>query len=968
MTVIQAESLNKQKLSDALNEIPAVLDEHTESSIGRDDTVKSNSVTPFFRIQRAKLLHVLKGVVVATKTSEDNVRPVELWISSYGIPGLETLSEGVRPGALSFHGWLDGMKTAIIDSEDQRQLMLLTLGVTFLREKSRNTLSPPMTSSDLAIVWRLIHASLTSLLVRQPFSNAYRSAQGLLAVPLCSLMNDGNIEELFRLHVWLPDGQRGNPDLAIHSHQPSAQSWVLAGQATDVSYHVESTQDSESATHAEYTLAWSDGKNPEKIYRTTQTYSVAKETSRLMIAKPSNTVIHARDVTYSIPAAAYHVSEVEPDALHATLFYFDSSRGFKKDAGVLGPIGAESFTQLRDPGGSTPGLLANKVDILRSWEDHMSEGHRHARRAELEQALRSLNSALNLIDITPGFPNATRYRHLVYGELAHINRGFGRYEQAKDILERALSEMGPSVQRVEFSGELGVVYRHMDRLADAKRAFQTQYNVAKQLHHEQAMCRAIGNLGMVNYQLSQQTHDAMVLQLATDQLNERVRIARQIKDKLALAAMDPTTLAQQRTYARTREVIGLSRLSLCYAAQGNRHDAINAARDSLNVAQRLDDSTVIAMSRFFFGRALLQDGRETEAIEQFNFPGGCTPAVALCREPSEEHRQYLLELVRAGVDLEVADATGNTCLDYAVFNNDAATVQIVIDNLRRTLGRAKEDQIAQRMMNSRLRKGYRELFQEKLRPTLLSNAKATDTLAKLRRVYADALSASGYQEDLFDTLRVLSYSALCAFGRLPRSSDALAHPIRPRLSDASTGSDFVIFLSYTRINPGPLTPDDENNTLYHRMLNAIEQFLDTHPNVDKRSLSIWIVCLLNICWLYITDFFVKDHACVDQDDPMRGVSALPMIIAQCDAVISLTNDRYYTRAWCCLEAMMVQNLRKSYGLHLWYEHTQEKDGELSSLREGPLDLQLSSINAKDLSFESDRPKLLFLERQMGLLC
>ncbi|KAL8734614.1 MAG: hypothetical protein Q9181_003148 [Wetmoreana brouardii] len=414
---------------------------------------------------------------------------------------------------------------------------MLTLGVAFLRDKSRNPLSAPMTAADLAIVWHLVHAALTSPLVTQPFSSAYRSAQGFLAVPLCSLMKDGNIEELFRLHVWLPDGQRGNPDLAIHSHQPCAQSWILAGEATDVSYQVEPTKDAESATHAEYTLAWSDGKNPDKTYRTTQTYSVVKETSKLMIAKPTNTAIHTRDMTYTVPAAAYHRSEVQPDALHATLFYFDSGRGFQRDAGVLGPIGAENFAQLRDPAGLTPGLLANKVNMIRSWEDYMIEGHQHAQRAELEQASRAFNSALSLIEVTPGFPNAIRYKYLVLGELGNINRGFGRYEQAKDVLESALAEMGPSAQRVEFSGELGVVYRHMNRLADAKRAFAMQYNVAKQLNYERAACRAIGNLGMVNYQLSQQNHDAMLLQLAIDQLTERVRIARQMNDKLALAAM-----------------------------------------------------------------------------------------------------------------------------------------------------------------------------------------------------------------------------------------------------------------------------------------------------------------------------------------------------------------------------------------------------------------------------------------------
>jgi hypothetical protein len=95
-----------------------------------------------------------------------------------------------------------------------------------------------------------------------------------------------------------------------------------------------------------------------------------------------------------------------------------------------------------------------------------------------------------------------------------------------------------------------------------------------------------------------------------------------------------------------------------------------------------------------------------------------------------------------------------------------------------------------------------------------------------------------------------------------------------------------------------------------------------------------------------------------------------MIIAQCNAVISLVDDKYHSRAWCSVEAMMIQTLKKSYGNHLWYEHKlpqgRSGDGEASNFQEGPMDL-LISMNEKDLTFESDRPKVLFLERQSKLL-
>ena len=106
---------------------------------------------------------------------------------------------------------------------------------------------------------------------------------------------------------------------------------------------------------------------------------------------------------------------------------------------------------------------------------------------------------------------------------------------------------------------------------------------------------------------------------------------------------------------------------------------------------------------------------------------------------------------------------------------------------------------------------------------------------------------------------------------------------------------------------------------------------------------------------------------------MPGVSALPMILAQCDAVISLIDDNYHQRAWCSVEVMMVQTLRRSYDLHLWYYHVlvqsdEDKpvDCDKWDLREGPMDLEVIMAE-KQLTFEEDRPKVLFLERQSQLL-
>jgi hypothetical protein len=66
-----------------------------------------------------------------------------------------------------------------------------------------------------------------------------RSSQGFYAVPLWSQMKDGDIEELFRLHVWIPDGKERISDSNIHTHQAFAQGWILTGQGTNHFYEIE---------------------------------------------------------------------------------------------------------------------------------------------------------------------------------------------------------------------------------------------------------------------------------------------------------------------------------------------------------------------------------------------------------------------------------------------------------------------------------------------------------------------------------------------------------------------------------------------------------------------------------------------------------------------------------------------------------------------------------------------------------
>jgi hypothetical protein len=63
---------------------------------------------------------------------------------------------------------------------------------------------------------------------------------------------------------------------------------------------------------------------------------------------------------------------------------------------------------------------------------------------------------------------------------------------------------------------------------------------------------------------------------------------------------------------------------------------------------------------------------------------------------------------------------------------------------------------------------------------------------------------------------------------------------------------------------------------------------------------------------------------------------------------------------------MIQTLRKAYGVHKWYEHVIDPVSGQESLRTGPWDMEIHMAE-KEVTYEYDRLKVQFLERQMRLL-
>ncbi|KAE8165156.1 hypothetical protein BDV40DRAFT_309614 [Aspergillus tamarii] len=789
------------------------------------------------RLTSSVLLRVLEGVAVATLLDESSYQQL---VQTFSLG--DAVAEGVNSRidndvaqSLPLSDWLAKVSDISCDDKNNqlliRHLADLVLAIALLRESGRSTDNPGLpavSEADLTIAWNMIRGVLLSDVFRNSNVRASRSAQGFLSVPLCSIVRNGNIEELFRLHVWLPDKQRGVPEFAVHSHQPFGQSWVLAGAGVDHSYDVNPTTDYAAATHATYRLVWQDAKSTDKSYKTHQISSTVENTGNLVRVTATSSNRHTRNMSYSIPAAAFHRTEVASDTLHATLFFFDASRGFVKDAPVLGPKELESSTQQRDSGGVTPAALATMVDAVRSWEMLMEQGEQHAQRAEWEHALRSFSHALSLCNPGGCLPESGNYKNIALGKLGYTNRRFGRYDKAEKYLKSAMNGIGSTPLHVELLGEMGVVYRHMTRLDDAKREFETQYNMAGELKLEHAMCRSLGNLAMVNYQLSRD-----LLPLAIDQLKERIRLARSIKASVG---------SGEQGQAIVWETVGLSRLSLCYTACGFANEAIATALESLKVALGTKDPTVVAMSRLFYGRALYLNGQREEALQQFNPSGTCTPAMALCKEPSNEHLGYLKELVEAGADMDLIDEQGYSALDYAVFCGDKETEEVVLDGLRRQFREKAHDQLSQRQREARVRKCYRELFQEALRPVLLESRKGVGQLQHLRRVYAASLAADEEKIKVFDGLKFVWYRDFVRNGQLPRSNHGLTQKYRN--TEPECAPDYIVFISYRWISGDQAwvaSPDDTNHTQYHRMVRAIEAFLETHEPINPQKLGIWLV-------------------------------------------------------------------------------------------------------------------------------
>lgn len=716
-------------------------------------------------ISPSSLQRLFQGVIRAQNIDSDVAQKIIRWISEQ-----DTLSDHVQ---LELKAWEDKSYANFAGEACLRDVIRLVIGVAYLQGSSKNTSKPQLTL-DPDLAWSLIKGALDNSVCK---GQCFRGPQGFLAIHLCSLiLEGGKTDELYRLHVWMPNDQRANTDFSVHSHQAFGQSWILAGEGEDIVYHVEAA-DELTATHCRYEVTQDFIVDQDGERR--RVSSTLHNTGGLVKAAIATRNNHTRDMTYTMPAGSFHKSEVGAGKLHATLFMFDSQRGWKEDATVLGPMYADKHQNARIQTTFQPKDLKAAIEEAQEWEGVMLQAEIHAGRAEWEDALERIDYALRLCGNYSTLRTAPMYEALALVRLGSTYRRFGRYDKAREYMTKARKKMPESKHMVWLLGELGVVYRHNNSLAEAKLVLQEQYEAANRQDLPVEACRAIGNLGMVNYQLYQINHDEALLMHAIDQCTERVKTAEMVGNL-------------------TWALVGYSRLALCHIACGKPEEALLVAKKGLEASKASPDPTAVAFTRFFLGKAFLSNRQKEEALTQFDPVDPCTPAMAFCKEASEEHLDYLQQLIDNGADLDRVDEDGYSALDYALFGRHVGTQELIISGLQRQLGLVEA---ASRLMQSRAREGYRAIFQESFRPVLRQmDSKNGSTLQCMREVYARNLMGDPQRHEIFDELRSISYTDFCKAGRLPPFTDGLAQaqPCSDELNtpERHPTAPFLIFMSY----------------------------------------------------------------------------------------------------------------------------------------------------------------------------
>lgn len=503
------------------------------------------------------------------------------------------------------------------------------------------------------------------------------------------------------------------------------------------------------------------------------------------------------------------------------------------------------------------------------FEQYMVKAAEYMKDAQWELAENCLHDADKLC--TPRFPNAAQNHVRIQLELAEIYRRHGKYQDAINAQEKVVaSKEFDEVRKCKVYGELGVNYRHTDKITKAAETFQKHHDLATKLAFEMdaEVCRSVGNLAMVKYQLHLEAIDQSsrhdLLQQSIQMQQERVSTAQalllRLEDRFESALHRRSMEAigankPWRDYWRARlhmwENIGVSRLVLSYIADRQLDLAVSTGLHAVDMSKDASwaDPTVRALNRFMYGHALAANNDFDAARIQFGYPqsgkegkgkpvGICTPAIALCKEPSAEFRGYLQEVIKARVDLTAYDEQGYSALDYAVYSEDTESTKLLKKGLMLQLDEPDDVDAAFKM--TVVRKHFREIFHGEFRKIL--TAERSDCINALRTKYLELLRSDENKRGRFDWLRAVSYRDFIDRGALPRwdMTDEDSVQEIAKIRQAGSIEPFLVFFSYRWIGKSR-QPDSAENRQYRRMLDALEQLIDKNPHLEQDNIFIWLV-------------------------------------------------------------------------------------------------------------------------------
>jgi TIR domain len=200
----------------------------------------------------------------------------------------------------------------------------------------RKTCQAERLATDVRSLWPLLRSTFTA------DETVTLSSQGFFVLPVYSRIERGQIHELIRLHFW---SRRAavNP-FAVHSHQPHTTSWVLSGVFLNTIYQVVPSLPDYGTSLFE--VRWDSSEH----YRVQHKVSTVINTGEAVSTEFECSATFNGGQSYTVPAGEFHSTVTTATDLEfaASLFFFDSGKGWVAKAPVVGPAKLTRSTQRRE--------------------------------------------------------------------------------------------------------------------------------------------------------------------------------------------------------------------------------------------------------------------------------------------------------------------------------------------------------------------------------------------------------------------------------------------------------------------------------------------------------------------------------------------------------------------------------------------------------------------------------------------